>query len=1096
MNRVTSQLWLSPALLALLLLLAGCGGGAPATPAGPGSAAAPPTDTIAGQTPPGVSLPALDSLPQPAHQASALGPGWLPLAQSALVSSSGLTLEADEAISLHDATAYAYAVYCIYGFDGDNGPTSARVSSPGASGDFYVAFSDYQDGKWLFAGPYHFDAGGGTTEITIPNSGEFVSPHAFIGRYFNATYLALVVAQDAQLDAAAVALGVHGGRLGPRPAGGIFCAGNTTGATISWEASPDELAPDFAGYLIERAEIWEGAYVPVNAEPVEANQLPDPDAEMDHTYRYRVAAVDVNGNRSVWSEGFGLMNAQLHQPLVVVVDGVPDTPVYGPVTLDLHMEDSYDPEGDPIDTYIIKDWNDTIYSSAAFSVMQTFQPGCHKLVFIVKSGGKQGFLVKYLKVLPQWQDSAYMVSAPQTQNAFPRVEGLALKRTADGVLHQIAYDRFIPGFIDRRFRIGKSSALYTAPAYNDPQFMCEPQVVGNRVYFGYSFAEGWHVYASDAAGVKEIRGNFFTNTQLNPQFALVSDGADQLWIILAQDNGVFQLDIMSMVFASTSHIVDPLPSLLDLDAVYDPALDVIWVVYSTNASTEWIKVDPATLGVLDNGTLAGFASPKVDIEYDPIHSMPVAAYNSLGNIYYTYFDGIWHLGELVDPSGGNGSAFDLDVAGGIPHVALAEVGGQASVYTRTAINTWEHIDVAYSANSGMQLGLAAWVAGGNQFAVADVTTSRHVYCNWIKVDATQQVFFDQWPTTGQGIQMHGAGGADGLHVICDQMLGPAMHFTGSADGKSWLGAAMPVGPQNLDLCALADGTVYASWNSAATATLQRWDAPAWTQIAAVPSATTARPFMAHGAPSTVVSWAGYDDATNHLHAYKGNQADGYDTADALFKGLYAYSGIGIIDSETALPEYSTNWYILHCNPIFNYEESSLGAFSSLDYDNNTLIYHSLNINALHDKYVFGRNVAAAEYYVADNTLAYQAVWLSNGVAEAAWRYTPNFQRVNEYTDLPANLDAPGFDARRTVSAATTPHDLTAVGLVCDLSGNDQYLEWSNYGQWERLPLPPEDKGYASDRHMNQPQLFIGMDGRWHLVYRDYDTDTIFCRSTL
>ena len=77
----------------------------------------------------------------------------------------------------------------------------------------------------------------------------------------------------------------------------------------------------------------------------------------------------------------------------------------------------------------------------------------------------------------------------------------------------------------------------------------------------------------------------------------------------------------------------------------------------------------------------------------------------------------------------------------------------------------------------------------------------------------------------------------------------------------------------------------------------------------------------------------------------------------------------------------------------------------------------------------------------------------------------------------------------------TASSATAVALVCDLSGHDQYMEWSNYGNWERLPLPGPDANYGSEQHMNQAEIFCGMDGRWHMVYRDYDTDAIFIRST-
>jgi hypothetical protein len=109
------------------------------------------------------------------------------------------------------------------------------------------------------------------------------------------------------------------------------------------------------------------------------------------------------------------------------------------------------------------------------------------------------------------------------------------------------------------------------------------------------------------------------------------------------------------------------------------------------------------------------------------------------------------------------------------------------------------------------------------------------------------------------------------------------------------------------------------------------------------------------------------------------------------------------------------------------------------------------------------------------------------------RFTPTTSNVGEYAELPLPRAAPGYDGRRTVSALTTP-GLTAAALVCSLAGQ-QYLEWSNFGAWEQLPLPGPDVNYGSDRAMNQAELFLGHDGRWHIIYHDYDTDSIFIRST-
>jgi len=36
---------------------------------------------------------------------------------------------------------------------------------------------------------------------------------------------------------------------------------------------------------------------------------------------------------------------------------------------------------------------------------------------------------------------------------------------------------------------------------------------------------------------------------------------------------------------------------------------------------------------------------------------------------------------------------------------------------------------------------------------------------------------------------------------------------------------------------------------------------------------------------------------------------------------------------------------------------------------------------------------------------------------------------------------------------------------------------------------------AELEYMSMPELIVGRDGRWHIVYKNYLTDQIMCRST-
>jgi hypothetical protein len=1091
---VILKTWFGCCSIGLLCALSACGKQAALDPgaAMPAVVEAP----AAGVAAP-AELPPLAQLARPTRGLSLAGPGWLMLEQAAVLDSSGMTPGAGTAITLHGAGAYAYALYGVYGFDGDNGPTSLRIKSGSVSGGFYIGFSDYEHGKWIFSGPYSFGAGGGTAVVTIPNTGEYLSPHAFVAETYHATYAAVIVRQGSLLTGATVELGVHGGELGPSPVSGVHGYGGPAGMSVHWQSKPAVLAPDFAGYMVERAEQFTGGYAPVSAAATPNDYIDDPLALVGRTYRYRVAAVDVGGNRSVWVEGTGSRLASGAELPVPVIRGLPAAPVFGPATLTLDMSESFDPNGFPISNYKITDGgNEVLYDAAGYALSLTLQPGCHVLRFTVTANGVDGYTLRYIKVFPRWRPGAVQVVSPQPQPVYPRMADLGLARFSDGSLCLSGMDQFAPAFVVRRMRQGQPPLLSTKPQYGDLQHVAGPVAVGDQLYYALATVSGYEIVRYDGERLDSLQTEYYPSAQANPLVALAADPGGRLWSVFAEDDMGLRLKASGFGPAGEQTLVDPLPSILSLDAVYDPSADALWVAYSTNAETRWLKLNLPGLGVAGSGMLAAFAAPAVDLEFDPVAQQPIAAYYSLGDIYYTYYDGIWHLGEQVDNSVALSSVMDLEPLAGRPRVLATEIGGQPRIYTRDALNSWSQRAVAYSSASGINLALAAYEdADGAAYGVGDIRTDRHDILAHLHGDGSETVLLDQWPTTGVGYQMQAAGGSDGLHVVLDQWYGNTLHLRGGADGQSWSAQPMPAGSSQLDLCALADGTVYLSYYDGANHDqLARWDGAAWAGVSTQPASGSCRPFLTHGYPRAMVSWASFNSATLDWTAVEGDQANGYDTTTKPFQGGLAWSGTGILSRDYLPPGSRSDYFVLRSDSGFGYISSVLNQYTGLDDPGTNILYTQRGFKAMFDPYVAGSNVACGEFinlYGGGGV----ALWASNGTGNPAARYTPNSTLQDQITELPTDPTLPGYDFRRTVSALTTSC-ATAAALVCDLSGQDRHLEWSNYGAWEELPLPPPDANYASDAHMNHPVLFCGADGRWHIIYRDYDTDALFIRSTL
>ena len=1084
------QSWVSLCLtvLSAALILPACHSSAPVIDPGGGPAA----DPLA------TGLPGLSGLSQPERSVSLKGPGFMTLDQHAILASAHMTPGTDPLIGLDAASGLAYAVYGVYGFDGDNGPTSARLTATAASGQCYVGFSDYTKGKWLFTGFYAIPAGGGVVEAEIPNSGDYVSPNSFVGPNYHATYLAVLVPEGGSLTGLQVELGVHGGMLGPAPCLAVSGRGGDSGMQVRWRPSPDYLAPDFAGYLLERAPAFTGSFTSLTPSPVAGDSFSDSGAELGGVYRYRVAAVDASGNMSTWTTGSGSrFSGTLLAPVPVVE--LPHGPLFGPVTLNIDMGDSYDPEGGAIDTYEIEDTEgDTLYSGAAYVLNLTLQPGCHTLRFTVRVGARSGTSLRMLKVYPQWRDHAVLAGSPATQVALATLLAPTAMYVADASTAYLSgYDLYSGSYIVQVYPPAPSrGTVYRLPMYQGPMFSGEPVEMIGEFFIPLSFAKGIslaHITPSGLSWLFGIGSAFVDQT--NDRAALATDGISKLWAVYGWDDGVYRLRIAATHAGTVGTLLDPAPALIALDSVYNPSANAVEVVYSAAGTTEWMRVDADTLATVDNAQIAPLASPSVDIEYNPAAGEPCVAYCSGAIVRYREHSGAgWSAEDQPDPSGNHSVYMDLEVVTNGARIAISEIGGQASIYRPVGPGVWDKRDINHATATGNYLNMAPCGDVSEDYFVTDTGTDRGVYFARENTDGSEDMFCDRPPTVGQGYQMHGAGGSDDLHAVWLNALGAESHVIGSADGESWASSAALGDLSQLDLTALKDGSVYLSQvDSAGVATLSYWNGAAFVAGPSLNSATGYRAFFAQGRPSTMFSWGAYDTAFVTWVAYQGNESAPYSNATALCQEGPPYDGVGLIEDPSGGAGVSTDYLAIHGGAA--YADSEVGLYAGIT-DPPTFIYQpSATLGYLFGGLVRGRTLAAAQY-VPYSGGVHDAYYMSNGVAQAALRYTPNRYLTDQYVELPTNAVDPYADMRRTVSAITTESS-TAVALVCDLGGHEPYMEWSGLdGEWEQLPLPGPDSAFASEGRMSQAELFTGLDGRWHILYRDWATDVIYCRSTL
>jgi len=1074
-------------------------------------------------------LPALTDLPATERSLSMVGPGWYPLPADAYIHAQG---EAPgpppDELPLDAVGGTAFALYGVTGFDGDNGPTSARITVAAVTGQYYVAFSDYIAGNWQHAGP--FDA---SATAEIPGTDEYTSPTAFTSH--NGTcYFAVIVPTGGSLTITGVELGVHGGAEGPLPCGSLMPQDGEKCVSLRWLHSPDYRDPDFAGYLVQRAPLLSGHFAPIGPpQPVPGNYFIDETGVLDQQYRYRVAAADVSGNISIWRSGIGgRVTGQEVSPVAVL--RMPPGPLYGPVDVTFDLSQSFDPEnpGIPspsIDNYIIQSLYAPLnYTGAAPTATLTLQPGCYYILAAaeVTADARAGVTYETLVVYPRWRPNPVVVREPDPYPDGARLLlSHAIRNPATGRVTLFGYDKAACHFAIWHENAAGSFELHTLPAYseflggNPIWYIGKPVVFQDTILAPVAMAERFAIARFDGNHAEwQMLGNLTGPDEI----ALVTDGTDNVWAIFAVQNGLlFELAIANLTTDAVTHTIipDTGDDLDAIDAVYNPDNGMIEIVYGWFDSggptdyVEYVRWDPASSAV-DGITAPHLAidyARSIDLEINPSTNRPGLVYCSWSDNWNRYREleadlSTWSVEELIDNSNLNGPAsFEYAGVDNNPFACfgLGPVLARNCVLYEKVANVWSLRNTAsWSVDSGYLSHLMS-IDGSDEFVVVDNAGTRDVYVATMHANGTDTVW--PWPifgtdylpaTEGQGFELHGTGGTDGVHVVWrDWSSTHGRHYISPDGGTTWNDAGdLPGWPISLDLTSDSNGEVYCSYVDSITlhAHMDYWDGLALANRLDILSHIQHRPFFSALPLSEAIQWGMWENGASIMHFIEGNEIGGYADNPVFMTDGPIWTGTILADNVLSGIGDPKCWAM---GDGANPDEANLGILG-WGTDQMDQLYNPLPpapLDFLNAPECWGRTLAVSVY--TDKSMITQTgvYWATHDNLYTPIRLEYNLAWGLSVTDLPfdpyGQIEPYAVEGRRTVSADLA-WGLTAVGLLCDFNGGNAYFEWSRFGDWETLPLPD------GVEHWSSPELVVGTDGRWHIIYKNILTDQVMSISTL
>ncbi|MCC7476950.1 hypothetical protein IT575_00710 [bacterium] len=677
----------------ITLLLSACGAAAPTQD----SADTPGNDSAAG---PG--LPGLDTLPAPQLRlASAPGQGYMALDPQELIRGYQLDGLSGGGIEFLPAPGYScFALYGVYGFDGDALPVSVRIGLGAASAGqrIYLAYSDFQNRRWRLSPQQLVSGPGGSTEIMLSYTADSGGADAFISPPGDSAsdgcfYFALLMPPQAagSLELLSLELGSYGGEWGPRPGLDVHDSGNDP-ATVFWLPSPDYDKPDFAGYMVERAPFWFGDFEPANSIPVRDEFFTD--SASSTPQRYRVYCVDNAGNRSPYFPelGSGAMLATSTELFARL--SLPRGPLYGGQKVHFDLSASFATGAEAIENYqVFLEGSGAAYSSSDPHINIDLQPGVYRVRARVTNATQvSASVMRKLVVYPVWEKNPTLIS--ELTGPLPRLQDLSGGRLpADGQVYFVGYDPSISSIVAyRRDASGDFSYFDSAPVYSKVDYISDPVSDGDVLLFGLLLDPA----SANAVMLSPEGMRLITPYDVLPSPAVpVTDAQDRIWMLNVNQTGPAEWSFSLLpvtAFVSSVALFTHGKAIEGMDACFNPALARLEILFQDMDGLHFAAVDPVSGTTLAGPVLISAAEWDTgEIEYDPSSGRCIAI-GLVGGHYSCYEwedSGMSTASELYGAEV-NLEGFDFMVSQeGERYCLFAAGAGQVRLfYAPPGSNTW------------------------------------------------------------------------------------------------------------------------------------------------------------------------------------------------------------------------------------------------------------------------------------------------------------------------------------------------------------------------------------------------------------------------
>ncbi|MCB1217535.1 fibronectin type III domain-containing protein [bacterium] len=1069
--------WMIAAAIALLCGLVSCGS------SGSGTVRTELQDTQLQQQLPGTELDGVDG----PRAVSVQGNGTYALQLDRILQASQAAMDGDELV-LSPGGDSGWALYRISGFDGDMFPLCAQVEVSQGSQPYRLAFPDYNSGRWSFS-----PALSGSATADIPAAQGVQHPLRSVSEFGN-SYMLLLTEGTEELRISGITLEVFGGSNAPLPPSELSDSDGQTEIILSWYPSPDEDAPDFAGYLLERAPFNSGNYTELLRGPSPLNTYVDADVTPLVSYRYRLRSLDSAGNLSAAIYQFDAMCGQGTAEVVAILD-MPAGDYTGPAEVEFDLSGSYVTDGSQIDNYELLIDGQPPISGPSSSYTLLLQPGCYRVTGVAHSGALSDFAISYVRVLPQWQEQSVLVDEMQGNSG-----SMLLARSArlpDGRLVHVGYDAGL--HLINVWQETAGGLRFHSYYSGDDEIIssCEPVLDGDVLHFGFSTDGGLQIISVDSAGPQRLLQPLGLDGGI---FCLALDGDGHPCLFRQIDNGG-NFDLIYSRFdqaAQTQTVLSAVPGgIKAVDAVWNPSISAFDICYGDNVALLYEQWEPLG-GHIAGGGLYNFKVLQVDLEADPVSQrstmlvlLDVAPFES----WYMYQEsaGNWSLPEKPAPGLKCARTADLRVANGDSHVLVQLNDGIDELfrfYSRDSGN-WplnSEMLVADSADYPMSL---LPLDGNGMLGCIPLKSGTHELLEFpfSGIPASQQLIGH----AGDGLrgELHATAGSDGLHVVwLNEAYDELEHFR-SSDGQSWADTAPGIGKvTDLDLASTSGGEVYLSFVDVNSTKLQYWDGSSWMSQLAYPGIAGFRPSLMSQPTNEVMYWYVHLQPANALRYVEGNQSTPWSYVaqnpaqptwqGALMDGGFSFQGI------------KPRWFSLIGPSLVNSELHF--------YDYNIMDPELIGIhqNGTSQRKVYGRTMDCCLYMSTEGVR--QSLWLTgaSGLMDSV-RMLPTppstelAPMVVPVRDPIAALVETGIRFRSVNMSQARGR--TALALESGMLGYDSKLFWSDFGRFTQLPLPTQLDD-TNGAWIMSPEVVVGMDGRWHVIYLDIPSGQMRCISTV